>query len=180
MRTITVVVAVVAAVASPARAQADLHLYGGGGGTADEFTRVGLFGTGGSSGNVYVAVDGHGLWLTDEGMQAFRQLARSAGADLTLNAYGLDVSVGGVFRSSTDRVQFIPVGLVGYTRADLEACIYDSFCDEESETEINFGAGAVAAFKSAGGSGLHVGFRYTRNYGAAVTIGYIFQMARRK
>ena len=122
------------------------------------------------------STSGHGLWLDEEGEAVFRQLARQSGADLTLTSYGADTSIGGIVRTSTGRVHVIPVGIIGYTTADLEACIEVSCCDEESETQINVGAGFVAAFKSESGNGLHAGFRYTRNYGAAVSVGYVFQM----
>ena len=163
--------------ASASAAQTDVHLYGGGVVGGEEYTRGAFGGVGwASSGLVYVGVDGHGLWLDEEGEAVFRRLARQSGADLTLNSYGADTSIGGIFRTSTGRVHVIPVGIIGYTTADLEICIRETFCDDDSKTVMNFGAGLVTAFKGEGGSGLHAGFRYTRNYGAAISVGYVFQM----
>ncbi len=152
----------------------DWHIYGGGVVVgADEYTRGAFGGSGATNGIVYAAVDGHGLWPTDEGMDQLAQLI-PRGMDFEIITAGLDVAIGGVFRSSTGRVDLIPIGIIGYTMANLEVCI-ESFCDEESETEANFGGGVVAAFKGESGRGLHAGFRWTRNYGAAVSVGYIFQ-----
>ena len=103
-----------------------------------------------------------------------RAATRGTGIDFSYSLYGADVLIGGVARSSTGRVDFIPFGLVGYTTAEVEGCI-GSFCDDESETEVNFGAGGNVAVKGESGRGLHLGFRWTRNYGAAVTLGFVFQ-----
>lgn len=162
------------ALASAASAQTtDWHIYGGGAPSADEITRGFLFGAGLTNGTVYAGVDGHGLWPTDEGLN---QLAAVVpfGVDFKTVATGLNVAVGPTIRNATGRVDFMPVGVVGYTTAELELCI-DSFCDSESETQVNFGAGFVAAMKGESGRGLHVGFRWTRNYRAAFTIGFVFQ-----
>ena len=162
--------------ASAASAQTDYHLYGGGVLGGKEFTRGGFGGVGISSGQWYGGTDGHGLWLNEDGEAAFRRAARRSGADLTLTTYGLDASIGYVARNAANRVHFIPVALIGYTTGEFEACIRETFCDTESETTINFGAGFVTAFKGESGNGLHAGFRYTRNYGAAISVGFIWQV----
>ena len=151
----------------------DWHVYGGGVLGGEEYTRGAFGGTGITNGTVYAGVDGHALWLTDEGLD---QLARliPRGVDFELATVGLDVAVGPTIRTSTGRTDFIPVGIIGYTTAELEAC-YRSDCESESETEANFGAGFVAAFKGESGRGLHAGFRWTRNYGAALSVGFVFQ-----
>lgn len=149
----------------------DWHIYGGGVLGGKEYTRGGFAGAAGSTGVLYMGIDGHVLRLDDAGQVAFQQLAIRSGADLALATYGMDLSVGGVIGSSADgRSKLIPFGLIGYTRADLEACIYETFCDEESATQVNFGAGFAAAL-----SRFHVGFRYTRNYGVAISVGVVFR-----
>ena len=175
MRAILAAVVVAGLHAVPAFAQTDWHLYGGGVLGGKEWTRGAFGGSGAAAGSLYAGVDGHGLWLNDEGKTAFRQLARSTGADLTMSTYGMDVSIGGVYRNATGRLQLIPVALVGFTTGAVEAC-YGSFCDDDTMTDANFGGGFIVAAKGEGGNGLHVGFRYTRNYGAAVSVGYIFEV----
>ena len=162
------------ALASAASAQTDWHIYGGGVLGGEEHTRGALFGIGSSAGDIFFAGEGHGLWLTDEGHDIVRAAARGTGLDFTYSIYGADLLVGGVVRSSTGRVDFIPVGIIGYTTAEVEGCI-GSLCDDESESVVNFGAGANVAMKGESGRGLHLGFRYTRNYGAALTVGFVFQ-----
>lgn len=156
----------------PGFAQTDFHIYGGGIVGGEEHVRGALGGTGLTNGVVYAGVDGHGLWFTDEGMNLIaREVPR--GLDFTTTMYGADVVVGGVVRSGN--VDLIPVGIIGYTTAELEIC-FDSFCDDESETEANVGGGVIVAFKGESGRGLHAGFRWTRNYGAAVSVGFVFQV----
>ena len=159
--------------ASVASAQTDWHVYAGGA-AGDEYEDGAVFGAGNTDGQYYVGVDGHVLWPNEDGQALLDRELRGTELDLTTSTYGLDVSVGGVVRSSTGRVDLIPVGIIGYTRGDAELCV-GSFCDSESETAINFGGGVVAAFKGESGRGLHVGFRYTRNYGAALSVGFVFQ-----
>ena len=162
--------------ASSASAQTDFHLYGGGVLGGEEYTRGALGGSAASSGPVYFGVDGHGLWFTDEGEQI---LLRTGGLDsIEYTMAGLDASFGYVVRNATNRIHFIPIGIIGFTSAEIEGCArYYSreVCEDDSVTQANFGAGFVTAFKGESGNGLHAGFRYTRNYGAAVTVGYIWQ-----
>lgn len=167
-----VVVGVLAA-AGPASAQTDWHIYGGGVLGGEEYTRGALFGIGSTTGPVFVGVDGHALWYTDEGIDFLAQ-AVPRGLTFEVTTAGLDVAVGGVVRSATRRVDFIPHGIIGYTTGEVEICD-GSFCDDDSVTDANFGAGFIAAFKGESGRGLHTGFRWTRNYGAAVSVGFVFQ-----
>lgn len=161
----------VSAAAAQQQDRPDWHIYGGGVLGGEEYTRGAFGGTGAANDRFYVGVDGHGLWLDDAGQAQFRRLARQLGTDLTLTSYGMDVSIGVVAASSADgRAKFIPVGMIGYTRADIEACI-GTFCDDESETAANYGAGFVAVFNSR----VHLGLRYTRNYGAAMSVGWVFR-----
>ena len=97
-----------------------------------------------------------------------------AGADLALEAIGVDLSLGAVIRSSTGRVKVIPVGLIGFTGTTLTVCVRESSCEEETTEDFNYGIGVVTTFKNSGGKGLHAGFRYTRNYGAALSVGFVF------
>ena len=154
-----------------ASAQTDWHIYGGGVLGGEEYTRGALFGIGSTTGPVFAGVTGHGLWLTDEGMD---ELARMIprGFDFEVATAGLDVEIGPTVRYGN--VDVMPVGIVGYTTFEVEVC-YHSDCEDESETDANLGAGMVAAFKGESGRGLHTGFRWTRNYGAAVTVGFVFQ-----
>ena len=165
--------------ASSASAQTDWHFYGGGVVGGEEHTRGFFGGSAAVTGSpVYVGVDGHGLRFTDEGEQL---LLRAGGLDtIEYSIAGLDGSFGYVVRNATNRIHFIPVGIIGYTTGEIEACgtyyWLGRVCDDEKLTDLNVGGGFVAAFKGESGNGLHVGFRYTRNYGAAVSVGYIFQV----
>ena len=161
------------AIASAASAQTDWHVYGGGVLGGEEYVRGANFGAGLTDGRIYLGTDAHGLWFTDEGMDQMAQVV-PRGMDFTTAMYGIDVSIGGVGRSSTGRVDFIPVGIIGYTTAEVEVCA-GSFCDDESESVVNFGAGGNVAVKGESGRGLHLGFRYTRNYGAALSVGFVWQ-----
>ena len=167
---------------SPAAAQAEYHLYGGGVVGGEEYTRGAFGGAGLTAGagapavgqraavrGIYFSVDGHGLWLDETGKAELQRLSDLAGADVTLEAIGLDFSLGGVIRSSTGRVSVMPVGLIGFTSTTLTTCVRESSCEETETEEINYGAGVVVAV-----SRLHAGFRYTRNYGAAVSVGLVF------
>ena len=184
---IAVALGVLLCAPSTAVAQVEYHLYGGGAlgtdSTRGAFGGAGLTAGAGAAGavgqraavrGVYFSVDGHGLWLNEAGKSEFQRLSRITGADLALEAIGLDFSFGGVISSSSGRVKVIPVGLIGFTENTLTTCLRGSSCDEETETQINYGAGFVTAFKGGSGRGVHVGFRYTRNYGAALSLGFVF------
>ena len=158
--------------ASSASAQTDIHLYGGGVLGGEEYTRGFLGGSGATHGPVFVGADGHGLWFTDEG----EQLLLGAGDldSIEYTWYGLDAVIGFVVRNATDRMHFIPIGIVGFSTLELEAC-RGTYCEEfDAETKTNIGAGFIAAFKGESGRGIHAGFRYTRNYGYAMTVGYVW------
>ena len=130
---------------TPAAAQTDWHIYGGGAVGSGEHIRRGLVGFGVTSRPIYFGVDAHDLWQTGEEMELLA-----------------DVALGGVVRSG--RVDIIPIGIIGYTTAEVH-----------EKVKANVGAGLVAAFKGESGRGLHVGFRYTRHYGAALSVGFVFQ-----
>lgn len=173
--------------ASTAAGQAQYHLYGGRAIGGEDHTKGAFFGAGLTAGGgagavgqraavrgVYFGVDGHGLWLDEAGKTELQRLSHLAGAELTVEAIGLDFSLGGVIRSSTGGVSLIPVGLIGFTETMLTACVRGLSCEEETETEVNYGVGFVTAFTGQSGRGLHAGFRYTRNYGAALSVGVVF------
>ena len=175
MRLIPIVIALVLVCASTASAQTTWHVYGGGVLGGEEYTRGAFGGSGVSAGSIYAGVDGHALWFTDEGEQL---LLRAGGLDsIEYSFAGLDVSFGYVARNATNRIHFIPVGIIGFTSAELDACerYYGrTFCEDATATEVNVGGGFVTAFKGESGRGVHVGFRYTRNYGAAISAGYVW------
>ena len=191
MNRVVVAVLLLAAPSLAAAQQTEWHLYGGGGvtggvagGEEHPFRRGAFVGVGANVGGgagavgqrapargVYFSVDVHGLWLDETAKAELQRRSDLTGADLTREAIGLDFSLGRGVRSSTGRVSVIPVGLIGFTGTMLTTCVRgSSSCDEETETEkVNYGAGVVVAV-----SRLHAGFRYTRNYGAALSVGYIF------
>ena len=118
--------------------------------------------------------DGHGLRPTDEFRTEFAREVESLPEGVVASAKGggFDFSVGAPLAAS-ERFTVIPVGVVGYTKGEYEVCI-DTFCDSDSYTEANFGGGLVACISAASGVGLHVGVRYTRHYGVALTVGITF------
>lgn len=155
-----------------ASAQVETHLYGGGILGGVENTRGFLGGVGFGKGPAYAAVDGHGLRFKQEELQ---RLANETVTDITVKSYGVDFSIGGALKSDSEKFKVMPVGIVGYTTGDVKVCLPGSaFCADEKETQVNFGAGLVTVIKGKADSGLHLGARYTRNYGFAVTVGFVF------
>ncbi len=155
----------------------DYHLYAGGVLAGEEHTRgalVGLIGT------VHfgwfalaMGVDGHRLWHHDEGQAAFDRAMEDTGADTEIDSNGLNAVFGLGGGSFDGRRQVIPIGIIGYTRTNVEICIHAT-CAEESATIVNYGFGLITAIKGGGGRGLHTGLRWTRNYGVALTVGFVW------
>lgn len=120
-RIAAVVVVAALAAAAPASAQTDWHIYGGGvlGG---EYTRGRALRARVDTGPVFVAA--HGLWLNDEGVRELAQVI-PRGLDFEVASAGVDVEIGPTVRFGNTDV--MPVGVVGYTTAELEVC-YRSDC----------------------------------------------------
>lgn len=107
--------------------------------------------------------------------QIGQRLADEFGGRLPLKTYGFDASAG-IAVLSNERVSLIPVGIAGYTRPELceaRAC-------DVNRTRFNYGGGLVLTASGRGKRlGLHLGARYTHNYGAAVTAGLVVRLDAR-
>lgn len=155
----------------------DYHLYAGGVLAGEEHTSGALVGLIGAVHFGWFAlamgVDGHRLWHDDEGQAASDRVMGDTGTDAEINSNGLNAVFGLGGGSFDGRRQVIPIGIIGYTRTNVEVCI-DATCAEESATIVNYGFGLIAAIKGAGGRGLHTGLRWTRSYGVALTVGFVW------
>ena len=157
---------------TPALAQRDredVHLYGGAVVGGEEYTQGFLGGAGLEGRRLYFGVDGHGLFLDSEAKELLR---RAAGGAVATSVYGLDISFGGSLMPSDSSFSIIPVGIIGFTEGEI--CI-EEFC--ASETDVNAGGGLVFTLRGKKSRhGVHLGVRYTRNYGAAVSGGLVIGM----
>ena len=164
---------VVLVAATPAQAQTDWHVYGGGvlGGNKEKHIGA-LVGAGASVGYLYGGADIHGLDLNAEGQAELQALAAGTGIDLTYEAYGADGVIGFVGRRPGALI--IPALVFGYTTGEAEGCIAGADCLRESVGQVNYGFEIIAAATGNTGSGIRASYRYGRNYGNVLSIGWMF------
>lgn len=152
---------------APTLAQTYIHAYGGTSVVPRDDTKANFIGGAGSeAGSAYVGFDLYGLRPTGDTKEGLDDFG------LTIQGGGYDGVIGGAV-AKTSKYSVIPVGIFGYSR--VKAC-RSSGCDDPvmEEQQANFGAGILFRIMGSGSAGFHTGFRYTRNYGAAFTVGVVF------
>ncbi len=116
----------------------------------------------------YSAVD---LYLVSVDKDMVRQVTRSLGygddlGDLiSAKVIGLSVPIGYAI-AKTEKFSIIPVGIIGNTW--VRGCAL-GIC--ASESDLNYGAGAVSRIMVSKRFGIHVGGRYTKHV-AAISVGF--------
>lgn len=155
---------------TPTLAQSYVHAYGGTTVIPKDNFKANFIGAGGvEAGPAYIGLEAYGIRPVGEERQLLQDLANLTGTDIVIKGGGYDF-VGGGAIAKTSRYSVIPVGIVGYS--GFEACL-ESDCSGDSK-QANFGGGVMFRIMANDGVGLHTGFRYTRNYGAALTVGIVF------
>lgn len=153
-----------------ANAQTHLHAYGGGLISGPDKNYSGYLTGGGMERKwFFVAADWHFLKTPSDAETALDFFEDLTEIDFGLEFSGLDVSLGVPIRVS-NRVSLIPVGIAGFT--NIRLCI-DTSCF--SAPDLNYGVGGSARIMLAPRIGVHAGFRYTRHYELAFTVGAVFR-----
>ena len=156
------------------------HFYGGlvPPGLDDHAAVTGFFGgVGRTWGRLFVAGDGH--FLEHAGILYEYEPALFAGpagagstASAALGLVGLDASFGGVVPLLENRLDIIPLVVVGFTRLSAigEVGSYDfSYVDSRA----NAGGGGALVWRFGERMGVRSAVRWTRNYGLAVDVGFV-------
>ena len=158
----------------------DTHVFAGGivaneTGTLKEYGASFFSGAAWATGPIWAGFSFHNLSLNQAGrddwdafVAEIRQQLPSA--ELELESLGMDFSIGIVRRAPDAAFELIPMLIVGRTTAGVHACIDTGKCVDEDVYQNNVGGGLVVGINR-----LHLGFRYTRNYGVAMSFGYIFR-----
>lgn len=67
----------------------------------------------------------------------------------------------------------IPIGIVGYSSVQAGACVFGT-CFSVSQGLLNYGGGLLYVHQRPRDKwGIHLGSRYTRNYGVGFTFGVV-------
>ena len=154
-----------------ANAQTHIHAYGGSLISGPEKNYSGYLTGGGMERKwFFVAADWHSLKTPSDAETAFDLFEDLTGSDFGLKFSGLDLSLGVPIRVS-NRVSLIPAAIVGFT--NIRLC-FDTDC--VSAPDVNYGGGGGARIMLAPRLGVHAGFRYTRHYELAFTVGAVFRL----
>ena len=154
-----------------AKAQTHFHAYGGSVISGSDKNYSGYFTGGGMERKwFFVAADWHSLTTPSQVESALNLFEDLTETNFGLEFSGLDISLGVPIRVS-NTVSLIPAGIVGFTTIRL--CIETSCF---SAPDLNLGGGSAARIMLAPRIGVHAGFRYTRHYELAFTVGAVFRL----
>ena len=162
---------VLALTSAAANAQTHFQAYGGSVISGPDKNYCGFLTGGGMERKwFFVAADWHSLKTPEQvetGLDLFEDLTET---NVGLEFSGLDISLGVPIRVS-NTVSLIPAGIGGFTT--IRFCI-DTSC--LSAPDLNYGGAGSARIMLAPRMGVHAGFRYTRHYELAFTVGAVFQL----
>ena len=150
-------------------AQPFAHLYGGATFVPKDNTRAVVAGGVFEFGPAYLGFDRHSLQPTGDIQQDLDGLGDDLG--LTFKVTGYDFSIGPALFGN-QRYSVIPMGIVGYTRGEF--CLVEVLC--EDARLANYGGEVALRVMASSRAGIHAGVRYTRNYGATLTIGVVLAL----
>ena len=130
-------------------------------------------GVGRTWGRLFVGGDGHFLEQSVEPLEYPGVPAVSA---VVVGVAGLDASFGGVVPLVGERLEVIPLAVLGFTRFSVGACVYGDGCVGGVVNRGNAGGGGALVWRWSDRMGVRAGARWTRNYGLAYDLGFVLSV----